>query len=154
LHASFCAQFLVMFSTYNFTTASLNHPDHPIFHSHPLYYSDSRTLIPLFSDPLLAILAPLPTYWLISLLFHLFDISNWKWLEKYRIQGSVEIARGLRSAQDNGRERDCSCGTCPTQYPAVRGELITHGFFFLFRSDIEGNCGCIFHYCLHYRAYS
>jgi sphinganine C4-monooxygenase len=88
-----------MFSTYNFTTASLNHPDHPIFHSHPLYYSDARSLIPLFSDPLLAVFAPLPAYWLVSLLFHLFDISNWTWLQKYRIHDSAEVASRNRATR-------------------------------------------------------
>jgi sphinganine C4-monooxygenase len=88
-----------MFSTHNFTTASLNHPDHPIFHSHPLYYTHAPTLIPLFSDPLLAILAPLPAYWLTSLLFHLFDMSDWTWLKNYRIHESAEVASRNRATR-------------------------------------------------------
>ncbi|KAI0295358.1 hypothetical protein B0F90DRAFT_1751088, partial [Multifurca ochricompacta] len=49
--------------------------------------------------PLLAILAPLPAYWLISGLFHLLDISNWSCLDRYRINDSAEISSRNRATR-------------------------------------------------------
>ncbi|KAI0246691.1 fatty acid hydroxylase superfamily-domain-containing protein [Lactifluus subvellereus] len=84
-----------MSSSYNFTTI----PDNPIFHAHPFYYSHARTLIPTFSDPLLTVLAPFLAYWLTSGLFHLFDLSNWRWLDRYRIHDSAEVASRNRATR-------------------------------------------------------
>lgn len=81
------------------TIPPTSYPDHPIFHAHPFYYSNERSLIPIFPDPLLTVLAPIPAYWLTSGLFHLFDVSNWTWLERYRIHDSAEVASRNRATR-------------------------------------------------------
>ncbi|KAI0272613.1 hypothetical protein BC834DRAFT_840846 [Gloeopeniophorella convolvens] len=75
-------------SSYNATAF----PDDPLFHTHPFYYSPAKSLVPWLSDPVLAAIAPLPAYWLTSALFHLFDLSSSKWLERHRIHDSAEVA--------------------------------------------------------------
>ncbi|KAH9981970.1 fatty acid hydroxylase superfamily-domain-containing protein [Russula compacta] len=77
-------------SSYNTTTATP--PTIPIIHAHPIYYSPAPSLLSSLSDPLLAVLAPLPAYWLTSGLFHLLDLSDWRWLARYRIHDSAEVA--------------------------------------------------------------
>jgi len=73
--------------------------DHPIFHSHPFYYPQADSLIPGLSDPLLAMIAPVLVYWLTSALFHLLDISNWAWIDRYRIHDSAEVSSRNRATR-------------------------------------------------------
>jgi sphinganine C4-monooxygenase len=82
----------VMSTKYNLTGA-----DHPIFYTHSLYYSPAPSLFPNLSDSLLALLAPILAYWLTSLIFYLFDISGWAWLDRYRIHDSAEVATRNRA---------------------------------------------------------
>src|SRR6266702_2865386 len=73
--------------------------DHPIFHSHPFYSPQASSLVPGLSDPLLAVILPFLAYWFTSALFHLFDISNWAWLDRYRIHDSVEVSTRNRATR-------------------------------------------------------
>ncbi|TFY83305.1 hypothetical protein EWM64_g706 [Hericium alpestre] len=58
----------------------------------PFYHTSRPSVIPGVSDPTLALAAPVIAYWLTSLIFHTFDISSWKWLDRYRIHDSSEVA--------------------------------------------------------------
>jgi sphinganine C4-monooxygenase len=67
----------------------------------PFYHTDRRALVPGIPDSILALIAPIVAYWSLSLLFHAFDISGWRWLEKYRIHESAEVKnRNLASRSD------------------------------------------------------
>ncbi|KAE9400354.1 sphingosine hydroxylase [Gymnopus androsaceus JB14] len=57
---------------------------------HPFYHSAQPTLIDGIPDPILTLAGPILAYWSSSLFFHSLDISDWKWLEKYRIHESAE----------------------------------------------------------------
>ncbi|KAF8266372.1 fatty acid hydroxylase superfamily-domain-containing protein [Lactarius quietus] len=69
-----------------------SHYDNPIFHSHPFYYSQAESLISGVSDPLLAVIAPVLTFWSTSAVFYCLDVSNWAWLDRYRIHESAEVS--------------------------------------------------------------
>ncbi|KAH9995071.1 fatty acid hydroxylase superfamily-domain-containing protein [Russula vinacea] len=87
-----------MFSSHNDTTAAaipLLTEHHPLFHAHPIYHSSSPSLLPSLSDPLLAVLAPVPAYWLTAAFFQLLDLSNAPWLLRYRIHDSAEVFRAV-----------------------------------------------------------
>lgn len=73
--------------------------DHPIFHSHPFYHSHADSIVPGISDPVLAVIAPFLAYWLTSALFHLLDISNWAWLDHYRLHDSAEVSSRNRATR-------------------------------------------------------
>ena len=86
----------------NLTTTATAAPTihhHPLFYAQPLYYSPSPSLLTSLSDPVLAALAPLPAYWLVAGFFHLLDISNWAWLDRYRIHDSAEVASRNRASR-------------------------------------------------------
>jgi sphinganine C4-monooxygenase len=59
----------------------------------PFYFSQRPSLIEAFPDHLLTLAVPIIAYWSLSLFFHLLDISEWKWLDKYRIHESEEIKK-------------------------------------------------------------
>jgi len=88
---------------YNHTTASTppftTAPEHPLFHAHPIYYSPAPSLLPPLSDPLLAVLAPVPAYWLTAALFQLLDLSSAPWLLRRRIHDSAEVAARNRASR-------------------------------------------------------
>ncbi|KAI0770876.1 sphingosine hydroxylase [Trametes elegans] len=64
----------------------------------PIYYNPSHSLVSWCPDHLSALLAPVIAYWAFSGVFHLFDISGWRWLEKYRLHESEEVkSRNLAS---------------------------------------------------------
>ncbi|KAI9453388.1 sphingosine hydroxylase [Lactarius psammicola] len=73
--------------------------DHPIFHSHPFYSLQTNSLVPGLSDSLLAVILPVLAYWFTSALFHLLDISNWAWLDRYRIHDSAEVSSRNRATR-------------------------------------------------------
>jgi sphinganine C4-monooxygenase len=67
----------------------------------PFYYVGSRSLLDIMPDHYLSLAAPVVAYWAASLLFHLLDISNARWLDKYRIHESAEVkSRNLASRWD------------------------------------------------------
>ncbi|KJA25667.1 hypothetical protein HYPSUDRAFT_37088 [Hypholoma sublateritium FD-334 SS-4] len=57
----------------------------------PFYFSPKSRLISDVSDVVLALIAPLVAYWVLSLFFHYLDMSGWTWLDKYRIHESSEV---------------------------------------------------------------
>ncbi|THH19230.1 hypothetical protein EW146_g1889 [Bondarzewia mesenterica] len=63
-----------------------------LWHEYPFYYVPRPSFFPGISDQALSLAAPVVAYWASSLLFHTFDISGWKWLDKYRIHDSAEVA--------------------------------------------------------------
>ncbi|GLB43434.1 putative fatty acid hydroxylase superfamily protein [Lyophyllum shimeji] len=65
----------------------------------PFYYSHKPTVIAAVPDQHLALAAPVLAYWSLSLFFHCLDISGWKWLEKYRIHDSAEVATRNRATR-------------------------------------------------------
>ncbi|PPQ94640.1 hypothetical protein CVT25_009371 [Psilocybe cyanescens] len=79
-------------------------PDNPLCFtqpSFPIYFSPKQRLIEGVSDYTLTVLSPLVAYWSLSLFFHYLDMSNWKWLEKYRLHESAEVkAKNLVTRSD------------------------------------------------------
>lgn len=72
---------------------------HPLFYTHPIYYTPAPSLLASFSDPVLAAVAPVPAYWLVAGFFHILDTSNWAWLNRYRIHDSAEVASRNRASR-------------------------------------------------------
>ncbi|KAI0726756.1 sphingosine hydroxylase [Fomitopsis betulina] len=69
---------------------------HYLSTARPFYYSPRAHLIDLLPDHHLALAVPVIAYWAASIFFHILDISQWKWLEKYRLHDSAEVkARNL-----------------------------------------------------------
>ncbi|KIM44911.1 hypothetical protein M413DRAFT_442884 [Hebeloma cylindrosporum] len=67
----------------------------------PFYFSPNPALLEGISDTILTLAAPVLAYWSLSLFFHFLDISEWKWLEKYRIHDSSEVkARNLATRSE------------------------------------------------------
>ena len=83
-----------MFSSHNVTSTSLGGApeQHPLFHAHPIYHTPAPALLASLSDPLLAVLLPVPAYWLAAGFFHLLDCSSAPWLVRRRIHDSAEVA--------------------------------------------------------------
>ncbi|TBU60920.1 sphingosine hydroxylase [Dichomitus squalens] len=68
---------------------------------HPVYYTPRVELLPGFADHLFALAVPIIGYWVFSLFFHCLDISNLRWLDKYRIHESAEVkSRNLVTRTD------------------------------------------------------
>jgi sphinganine C4-monooxygenase len=65
----------------------------------PFYYSNRTTIFTGISDRALALAAPIIAFWSLSITFHLFDISGWKWLEQYRIHESSEVTSRNRASR-------------------------------------------------------
>lgn len=59
----------------------------------PWYHLPRPCLIPGIQDDVTTLITPVLLYWIISLAFHLLDISGWEWLEKYRVQPSADILK-------------------------------------------------------------
>ncbi|KAI0065637.1 sphingosine hydroxylase [Artomyces pyxidatus] len=59
---------------------------------HPWYYTPAESLFPGVPDEYTALAAPFVAYWVASGVFHVFDTSNWKWLDSHRIHDSAEVA--------------------------------------------------------------
>jgi sphinganine C4-monooxygenase len=57
----------------------------------PVYYSPRPQLVPGVPENYLSLASPILAYWVLSLIFHGLDISNWQWLDKYRIHESEEM---------------------------------------------------------------
>lgn len=69
--------------------------------SFPFYYSPKPSLIHGIPDLILTLAAPVIAFWALSLFFHALDMSDWKWLDKYRIHDSAEVkARNLVSRSE------------------------------------------------------
>ena len=76
----------------NSTTSLLNaYQQQYLANTRPVYYSPKHQLLTIAPDNILALAAPVIAYWSLSLVFHFLDISNWKWLDKYRIHESAEV---------------------------------------------------------------
>jgi len=57
----------------------------------PWYHTHRESLVPGIPDNLASLLGSVLAYWVVSLAYHVLDISGWEWLEKYRIQESAEV---------------------------------------------------------------
>ncbi|KAI0833784.1 sphingosine hydroxylase [Trametes gibbosa] len=57
----------------------------------PFYYTRDSALLNWSPDHYTALAAPVIAYWAFSLFFHILDVSEWKWLDKYRIHTSAEV---------------------------------------------------------------
>ncbi|MBW0468498.1 hypothetical protein O181_008213 [Austropuccinia psidii MF-1] len=62
----------------------------------PLYHYHRQSIVPGISDPILSIIVPVATYWIVSLLFTLIDYLEWPSIEKFRIHDSAEVTRRNR----------------------------------------------------------
>src|SRR5882762_8431118 len=72
--------------------------DSSLYHCYPFYHVPRPSIVPGVSDQALTVAAPVLAYWLLSSIFHIFDVSGWKWLERFRIHDSVEVSsRNLAS---------------------------------------------------------
>src|SRR6266542_1360466 len=65
--------------------------DKPLCFKYPVYHIPKPQLIDGIPDHFLTIAAPVIGYWYLSLFFHFLDISEWKFLDKYRIHESAEV---------------------------------------------------------------
>lgn len=61
--------------------------------SPPFYYSPHQRLLVRLPDHLLTLAVPVIAYWSLSLVFHVFDLSGWKWLDKYKLHESEELRK-------------------------------------------------------------
>jgi len=59
----------------------------------PFYYSSRPRLVDNLPDHLLTLAVPVIAYWSLSLVFHAFDVSGWKWLDKYKLHESEELKK-------------------------------------------------------------
>ncbi|EPQ56368.1 sphingosine hydroxylase [Gloeophyllum trabeum ATCC 11539] len=75
----------------NHTVLTTAYPDFSLPDKTPFYYSPSSELIPGIPDHATSLAAPIIAYWVVSLVFHVLDMSEWKWLDKYRIHESSEV---------------------------------------------------------------
>ncbi|TCD68423.1 hypothetical protein EIP91_010824 [Steccherinum ochraceum] len=57
----------------------------------PFYYSPRPDILASFPDHYLSLAAPVIAYWVSSCFFHILDMSDWRWLDKYRIHESSEV---------------------------------------------------------------
>jgi len=57
----------------------------------PFYHTGRPALVSGIPDSILALVAPIVGYWVLSLFFHALDVSGWQWLDKYRIHESAEV---------------------------------------------------------------
>ena len=93
-----------MFPSHNDTTArqpllTATTEQHPLFQTHPIYYTPAPSLLPALSDSLLTVLAPVPAYWLTAAFFQILDLSNAPWLLRHRIHDSAEVAARNRASR-------------------------------------------------------
>ncbi|GJJ07862.1 hypothetical protein Clacol_002068 [Clathrus columnatus] len=58
--------------------------------SYPWYYTHRDNIFPNVSDKLASLLGNVLSYWITSSFYYTLDISNWKWVERYRLQESEE----------------------------------------------------------------
>ena len=58
-----------------------------------------QNLFDSIPDNILALAAPIVAYWTMSLFFHYIDMSNWAWLDKYRIHESDEVKSRNRATR-------------------------------------------------------
>jgi sphinganine C4-monooxygenase len=67
----------------------------------PWYYTSRPDAVPGVSDHMLSVVGPVVAYWALSALFHLFDVSHWAWLERYRLHESAEVAARNRASRSD-----------------------------------------------------
>lgn len=67
--------------------------------AHPFYFTDRPSVFSQFSDQILVIFAPIVAYWVYSLFFHALDVSESRWLDKYRIHESAEVTARNRATR-------------------------------------------------------
>lgn len=84
---------LCVMNTSDVSTSSMLSPAqvHYLSTARPVYYSPRAHLVDWLPDHLLALAVPVIAYWISSIFFHILDISEWKWLDKYRIHESAEV---------------------------------------------------------------
>jgi len=58
----------------------------------PWYYNPEVQLSRVMSDFWLSLLAPVIAYWLFCAFFEILDGADWRWLRKYKIHQSSEVA--------------------------------------------------------------
>ncbi|KAH8093743.1 sphingosine hydroxylase [Cristinia sonorae] len=76
----------------NSTTKLLTSHQQDYLSTHtPFYYSPHPNLFPSFSDVYLSLAAPVLAYWISSCFFHVLDVSDWRWLDRYRLHESAEV---------------------------------------------------------------
>lgn len=73
--------------------SSLNLTPSPSEAWKPLYYHPHESILPPVSDKILALLAPIAVYWLVSLWFQLLDTLRLPFFEKYRLHEPEEIQK-------------------------------------------------------------
>lgn len=68
---------------------------------YPFYHFSRASVVPGIDDKSLSLIAPLLSYWTLSLFFHVLDLDIFQWPAKYRIHESQEVkARNLASRKD------------------------------------------------------
>lgn len=64
--------------------------------SYPIYFIARSQVVPGIPDKYLSLIVPFAVYWIVSLFFHIADISGSKYFEPYRIHESQEITKRNR----------------------------------------------------------
>lgn len=59
----------------------------------PWYYIDRPSILPWLTDAQVTTINAVVCYWVFCSLFHVLDVSGWRWLEKYRIHPTGEETR-------------------------------------------------------------
>ena len=68
---------------------------------YPFYHFSTASVVPGIDDKALSLIAPLFSYWALSLFFHVLDSDIFQWAAKYRIHESEEVrAKNLASRKD------------------------------------------------------
>lgn len=63
---------------------------------YPFYHLPRPSILPWISDKNLSLLAPVVVYWVVSLTFHLLDILQLPFFEKYRLHEPEEVTKRNR----------------------------------------------------------
>ena len=67
--------------------------------TYPWYHSHKPQLLPWCSDTFLVVASPVFAYWAWSLVFHFLDVTDWRFLDKYRIHDSKEVSSRNRATK-------------------------------------------------------
>lgn len=85
---------------YTYSPPFLGPPQlHYLSNNTPVYYDPRTSLVSSIPDHILSLAAPVVTYWIASLFFHILDISDWRWMDKYRIHESAEVQSRNRATR-------------------------------------------------------
>lgn len=73
----------------------------PSLVQYPFYHVSRASVVPGVNDKALSLIAPILSYWVYSLFFHVLDLDVFQWSAKHRLHESEEIkSKNLASRKD------------------------------------------------------